>query len=302
MFSPKGPKLSCAILCLTLFLTGNRSASGSENRATASSDGTQKAANRFAFEGLKTQHKQLLYHVIQMAELGLVKIDSEIHDYTCKLIRRERIGNQLGGYEHLDLKLRHERRQNDKIVVPFSVYAHFQKSPRFQGREVLYVAGRHQGDLIVKRGGPRLGGITLQLNPQGKLALSHNRYPITDIGIRNLVMKTLAVLQEEIAYDDCQVRMLKDSKLNGASCTQIELTHPTQRDHFRYHRAKVLIDDKLQIPIYFASYSWPQATDEEPLLLEEYAYLNVRLNVGLSEDDFQQSNPAYGFSKKSAER
>ncbi len=33
----------------------------------------------------------------------------------------------------------------------------------------------------------------------------------------------------------------------------------------------------------------------QPQLLEEYTYLNVKLNVGLTDADFDDKNPEYNF-------
>ena len=59
--------------------------------------------------------------------------------------------------------------------------------------------------------------------------------------------------------------------------------------------ASVLVDNELQVPVDFASYGWPKQQGGQPLLLEEYMYSNIQLNVGLADNDFERSNPEYGF-------
>ena len=66
----------------------------------------------------------------------------------------------------------------------------------------------------------------------------------------------------------------------------IEVRHPVKRPHFDFHIATIFIDHELNVPIRYASYSWPTEEGGEPVLLEEYTYLDVKLNVGLTDADF----------------
>ena len=38
------------------------------------------------------------------------------------------------------------------------------------------------------------------------------------------------------------------------------------------------------------AYDWPDDEHEGPRLIEEYNYLDVRLNVGLTDEDFRRTN------------
>ena len=49
------------------------------------------------------------------------------------------------------------------------------------------------------------------------------------------------------------------------------------------------------MPIYYASWSWPAPSSAEPILEEEYTYRNVKVNVGLDDQDFDIDNPDYRF-------
>jgi hypothetical protein len=79
--------------------------------------------------------------------------------------------------------------------------------------------------------------------------------------------------------------------------TLVEVTHPVRRPYFRYHIARIFIDDELQLPIRFASYDWPDEARGAPRLMEEYTYLNLKLNVGLTDWDFDYRNEDYAFRK-----
>ena len=81
----------------------------------------------------------------------------------------------------------------------------------------------------------------------------------------------------------------------GQGCTLLEVVHPVQRPHFDFHIARIYIDDELRIPIRFASWEWPAVAGGSPQLLEEFTYLNIKLNVGLTDLDFDSGNPNYAY-------
>ena len=64
---------------------------------------------------------------------------------------------------------------------------------------------------------------------------------------------------------------------------------------YDFHRAEVFIDDELNIPVRYVAYDWPTAGGEEPPIIEEYTYIDVQLNVGLTDKDFDPANEEYEF-------
>ena len=48
-------------------------------------------------------------------------------------------------------------------------------------------------------------------------------------------------------------------------------------------------------------YSWPREKGGPPRLIEEYTFLNLEVNPGLSDSDFDRNNPAYDFYSRDAE-
>jgi len=44
-------------------------------------------------------------------------------------------------------------------------------------------------------------------------------------------------------------------------------------------------------------FDWPRRTGDKPVLLEEYTYERMRVNVGLKNLDFDPRNPRYQFPR-----
>jgi hypothetical protein len=54
----------------------------------------------------------------------------------------------------------------------------------------------------------------------------------------------------------------------------------------------------LNIPIRYVAYDWPAREGAKPEVLEEYNYLDLKVNVGLTDADFDPRNPSYNFYSK----
>lgn len=241
-----------------------------------------------------------LLAVIEEAQRRHRVFTEQVADCTCTLVKREQINGQVLGHEYAEVKIRHRQIQGGRIVVPFSVYVKFLAPADLQGREVIYVEGRNDGKLIVRRGGRRFAYVTTSIDPMGELALERNRYPITHMGIHNMIEELLMVGQEELQNpaEELQFRQIDGVKLDGRTCHVYQFTHPVQRERYRFHLARIYVDDELDLPIRHESYEWPEEEGGQPKLLEEYTYLNLKLNVGLTDWDFDHRNDEYGFLKE----
>jgi hypothetical protein len=141
-----------------------------------------------------------------------------------------------------------------------------------------------------------LGAVKLQ--PTSALAMAGQRYPITDVGMRFLTKRLIEVAEQDRKYGEVEVKFYKNAKVNDRSCLVIQVTHPTPRRVFLFHQARIYIDDELQAPIHYEAHLWPPAPGEPAPLDESYSYLNLKLNVGLTDADFDYKNRKYGFVDK----
>lgn len=242
--------------------------------------------------GRDRQHP--LVPMLEMANDGLEKLRA-IRGYSATLVKRERIDNKLLDTQYMFVKIRHEQKDRGRVVVPFSVYLFFLRPEDIKGREVLYIRGRNNGKLLAHEGGEILGLVSAWLDPQGRLAMMDNRYPITEIGILNLTERLIEAGEQGLQYDECEVKLFGGAKINGRPCKCIQVIHPQRRAHFRFHKAQIFIDNELNVPVRYASWLWPEKPGGEPVLLEEYTYLNLKINHGFTDTDFSPTNPAYRF-------
>jgi hypothetical protein len=231
-----------------------------------------------------------LQPALDLAQQGLAKINANIRDYSCTIVKRERIDGKLGEHEYMFAKIRSQ---------PFSVYLYFLGPDSVKGQEVIYVAGHNDGNMLAHAGsGVRAMVGTVSLKPQSMLAMTGNRYPITEIGVENLAKRLVEVAEHDKQFGECDVNFYPNAKVNGRICTCVQVSHPVPRRNFRFHLARVFIDDELTVPIRYEAYDWPQEAGGQPVLLEEYTYMNVKINNGFTDADFDPKNTAYKFGAK----
>lgn len=233
---------------------------------------------------------------LKVAYASLGQIKSSIRDYTAIVIKREQVNGTLGEYEYMGAKIRNRRVENGRVVTPFSVYLTFLKPAAVKGREVIYVEGQNGGKMTAHEGGMKGRFLpTVSLDPNGIMAMRGQRYPITDMGIENLVAKLIEKGERDRKQGICGVEFLKGAKVGGRPCTVLSVKHDNKLPCFDFHLAQIFIDEALNIPVRYCAYEWPKTAGGKPVLIEEYTYQNIKTNVGLTDFDFDTKNPAYNF-------
>ncbi|MEO8496921.1 MAG: DUF1571 domain-containing protein [Planctomycetota bacterium] len=228
---------------------------------------------------------------IKLAEEGLHRIRTQMTDYSCMIVKQERISGELNPPEHMRAEIRNRKTGATGVAQPFSVYLNFLKPDEVQGREVIFVEGQNNDKMVAHEGkGFRKAFGNVWLKPDGLIAMQGQRYPITDIGIENLVDKLIERATRDKKSDPnaltTQVRFVEGAKINGRGCMVIEVIHPEPKPYYDFHIARVFIDDQFQVPVRYAAYTWPTTPGGTPNLEEAYTYLDLKLNVGLKADDF----------------
>ena len=245
----------------------------------------------------KPTAEHALQPVLRMASSAHARMEQEIKDYTCILAKHERVDRRLMDPELMFIKIRHQQVTAGQVTTPFSVYVKFLGPAEIKGREVLWVEGKYHNKLIVRNGGKKFEYVTLAIPVDSDLAKQRNRYPVPEIGVKNLTRRLIENGQQEMQYKDCVVKTAPGAKINNRPCTLIQVSNPVRREDFAYQFARILVDDELQLPVYYCAYDWPKEEGGQPRLLEEYTYTDIKVNVGLTDWDFDHHNDEYHFLK-----
>lgn len=227
-----------------------------------------------------------LMPALRWAYDGIGNIE-KIEDYSATLVKREQVNGKVGEYQYLFVKIRHD---------PFSVYVYFAGPPALRGREVIFIKDQNDGKMWAHGTGMQETVFgTVSLHPTGMIAMRGQRYPLTEIGVLNLVRRLIEVGEKDLKYGECEVKFFEGAKINNRVCTCIQVVHPVPRRNFLFHLARIFVDDELNVPIRYEAYDWPKKPGGPPQLIEEYTYLNFKFNNGFTDADFDIRNPNYNF-------
>jgi hypothetical protein len=229
----------------------------------------------------------------ELARASLQHIQENVDDYTALFIKRYRMDGELTEMQYANVKIRNRKIRDGINVTPMAVYLDFLKPSSVKGREVIWVDGENDGKLIAHDTGIRKL-INVTLDPNSYLAMRGQRHPITEIGIEKLLTIMIETVERDRQYGECDIQF-RDIKVSEANCTMLQVIHPVRREHFDFYCARMYFDRKLNIPIRYESWSWPEKSGEKPVLEEEYTYLQMKVNVGLTDQDFSIGNSDYGF-------
>ncbi len=255
--------------------------------------GAGKSRSPSTAEPAGTQDQHPLDPVLEFAREVLTHMQTNVADYEALLVKRERIGGKLGTEFRMELKVRNPLQAGGKRKG-LAAYMKFTEPRSSRGREVIWVEDQNDNKLIAHEGGFK-NLLRLNLAPDGSLAMLGNKYPITEIGLIRLVEKLIEKGERDRALGPCSVEVIENQMVGDRSCRLIQVVHPRKRDGFDFHIAQIFVDVERMIPLRYAAFLWPKNEGDPPPLEEEYSYLNVQLNVGLTDADFDPDNSQYQF-------
>ena len=232
--------------------------------------------------------------LVRLSQDVVERMKSEVQDYSATFVKRERVDGELLDQQHIFTKVRHQ---------PFSAYMYFLGPEEKKGREVIYVDGANDGNLLAHEAqGFKAHLGMVRLDPNGYLAMRGQRNPITRVGMLNLTKLIAEVGEYEMGFGECEVTYIPGAKIGERPCTCVQMVHPVPRKEFRSHLTRIFFDDELRLPIRFEGYQWPERAGGRPVLVEEYTYLNLKLNNGWSDFEFDAHNADYNFVSNNKKR
>jgi hypothetical protein len=205
------------------------------------------------------------------------KAYAAVHDYSCTMIKRERLADGLSPAHAVAMNVRAE---------PFAVDLKWLVPKDFDGQEACYVAGKNDGNMRVKSSG-LLGALGfISLAPNDARAKESSRHSITEAGIGNLIERFGRCWEEERGLGVTRVR-LAEYEYDHRRCTRVETLQPVEeRGRFTCQRCLLYFDRETHLPLRLECYDWPTHDGEAGELLESYSYAHLKLNVGVSDAVF----------------
>lgn len=212
-----------------------------------------------------------------LALLGKIESSyAKIVDYSAVFRKQERVPKGLMPEESITLKFR----------KPLQVYMKWLHGP---AKEAIYVDGANNNKVIAHSDGAGLN-MTWNLDPKGSILREDNRHIITDIGFGFIINMMRANIPVALQHSEIEITRLADDSFEGRPTTVVEAKF-SPKEGRKYYATRIVcqVDKEYLLPVGIACY------DEKDDLLERYAYKNVKINVGLTDNDFSKNNPDYKF-------
>lgn len=218
---------------------------------------------------------------IELGEKSLTRL-RQTADYEAIFSKRERVDGILIS-QSMDLKLSRE---------PFSLYMRF-RSGKERGREVLYVSGAYHGKMLVHERGVRAIAGTLKVDLDDSLVMAENRHQITETGMEHLLDRAVEYWKQVRNGDfgPVEATFCDDDALGPT----LQVTHSKKDALAELYVTRLSFDRETKLPVKFQQFGFPDRPGDEPPLVEEFSYSDIRMDVGLTDADFNPRNPAYAF-------
>lgn len=236
--------------------------------------------------------QEALNQTVSILNRGLQYLES-VPNYSATFLKQERVGGTMPEPNKITVKIRHE---------PYSVYMKWHNGDK--GRELLYVDGENNGDMVVRVGGWKGRMLpALNLNPTGSIAMKESRHPVTDMGIKKLIEKALKYRESDLERSNDYTCQLDTSVMfNKQECYQFTINYNKEVPEHDYSKSVLLINKKMNLPVTVQNFGWPDKMAEydperpdETSLLENYTYANLKLDTKLAKADFSRKNKKYNF-------
>ena len=231
---------------------------------------------------------------VEMLKKGIAFLEST-PDYTAQFTKRELVNGSLLEEQTMAMKLRHK---------PFSIYL---KWMDFEvGREVIYVDGVNEGQMLVHAGGWKSRLPAILMAPDCTLAMQEARYPVTRAGLLALATTIVGYNASDLEaknYASCV--QMDDQAVGDRMCACFVLEYRDKESSKDYRKSVTLIDKEWCVPLYIKNFGWPNeefnqvdADLDEATLIEHYTYSDVKFRTSLSALDFDNTNEDYNFKRQ----
>ena len=219
-------------------------------------------------------------------------------DYTGTFYKHERINGVLDHGSLIQVKSRHE---------PLSLYLKWLQGDT--GRELLFVEGQHDDEMLVRLGGIR-GRLlpVLKIDPDGEQAREKIRHHVSHVSLLKMTRRVVEFRKQDLNRlpgMTCELIVKPAGDESGRLLCKTEYESPSVCAEYR--KTIHLLDPGTLLPVTIKTYGWPEGKADrnltaeeldEATLLEHYSYSDLRFNRQLADKDFDRNNPDYNLHRR----
>lgn len=234
-------------------------------------------------EKTKTEDKDPAFDAAWIMIKQGVAAMKKLRDFTAIFHKQEYAKGKMRPKEIASMKFR---------MKPRSVYMKWIGKEK-KDQEVIWQKGWNDNDLKAHKGS--FPDITVNLNPKGRLAKADNRHPVTEAGFPHtvqLIASNFNRIRKNMG-DGSKIVDLGEQNILGAKARCFESHLPKDKNP-KYYMYKSIICSDLKTKLPVKVQIWDKE-DGKVRLVETYVYEKVKINVGLTDADFDPENKEYDF-------
>ena len=204
---------------------------------------------------------------------------ANIRDYTGMFYKQERINGQLNPEQTIQITARNQ---------PFAVHMKWVGPKTMAGQEACYAVGKNNNMLRAKAASGLAAALGfVSIDPKDPRALATNRRPITDSGMGNMIESLASQHHANCKRPDQVSIAFAEYRFLQKPCIRLESTQRKNDGSTPYYRKVVFFDKESHLPVRVENYDWPkQGGPPGGELLECYSYVDLKFNVGLTDEAF----------------
>lgn len=238
----------------------------------------QAYADTIDFNTKPTRENQLLQFAsdnhIALLEMGLSDYQQRISDYTCTLVKQERIGGKMRPEQQIEVKFKES---------PFSVVFHIVRNAGAADK-IIFVEGANDNKFLAHP-----TGLTGLLIPKVSRAVDDAQAAkaslrrVNQFGFARSLRSLLDQYESAAASGDLTQEFLGTGEVDGRATMVLARLLPP-KPQYPYNKVVIHLDRQYLVPTATFCYN------RQGQLEAKYIFSNVQFNTGLSNEDFLARN------------
>ena len=207
---------------------------------------------------------------------------AKVHDYTTMMHKEE--------YKDGEIEL-----DEDTIIKfqkPFKVYLKWVSGDN-AGSQLLYVKGKYDNKMIVRKGGGFLKKVfgTMEMDPYGFWLRKFTKHSIDEVGFGGLIEKSHEQFQFALEKGFITAAQSTLTEFDGKPAYKVVfvVSPEAEEDGYYCHSAIQYFDAETFMPVKSTFWLWEEDA------AEIFTYSDIKLNVGLPDVAFDRDNEEYQF-------
>lgn len=222
-------------------------------------------------------HTEEVIEILKKAQASYARLQ----DYTALIHKEEFKDGEKKKDEHTIIKFQ----------KPFKVYLKW-LSGKNKGSQLLFVDGKYNNKMIIRKGGGLLKVFgTMEMDPDGFWLRKFTKHSIWDVGFKGIIERSSKQFLDAMKNNHIAAAQCTMTEIDGKPAHKVVMVlAPEGEGNGYYCRSGILyFDAETYLPIKATFWLW------EDDIAEVLTFNEVKLNVGLTEADFDRDNEEYHF-------